>query len=64
VFPITEAGVELAPINDRSALAEALCRMLQHDAHRLSLRENSRLAYTQHFSWDVITKRYIEVLGL
>ena len=64
VFPITGAGVELAPLNNRAALAEALCRVLQDDALRLALRERSRHAYASYFSWDVIAQRYIEVLGL
>jgi glycosyltransferase involved in cell wall biosynthesis len=64
VFPITEAGIELAPLDDRSALAEALCRVLIDDTHRLALRQKSQCAYAQYFSWEVIAGGFIEALSL
>jgi glycosyltransferase involved in cell wall biosynthesis len=63
-FPITEAGLELAPLDDRNALADALCHVLQDDMHRLALRKKSLHAYAQYFSWDRIAERYAGALGL
>jgi len=60
-FPITEAGVELAPLNDRAALAEALCRALQSRPCWRELHERSRRAYADFFSWDRIAERYAAV---
>ena len=61
-FPVTEAGVVLVPQGDREALAEALGRVLADDAFRCQLRERSRRAQQEHFSWSAIARRYLGVL--
>ncbi len=61
-FPITDAGVALVPLGDREALAEALGRVLADGAYHCHLRERSRRAHEQHFSWSAIAARYLGVL--
>ncbi len=61
-FPITEAGVAPVPQGDREALAEALARVLTDRAYRCQLRERSRRAQREHFSWSAIARRYLGVL--
>jgi glycosyltransferase involved in cell wall biosynthesis len=58
--PVTEAGVLLAPVGDREALAAALERVLRDDTLRASLAERSRSAAKEHFAWPVIARRYAE----
>lgn len=62
-FPVTEAGVLLAPLYDRDALAEELERVLSDDALRAQLRQRSRAAQKAYFGWDAIARRYREVFG-
>ena len=61
-FPITEAGVVLVRQGDREALAEALSRVLADEAYHRELRERSRRAQREHFSWSSIAGRYLELL--
>jgi glycosyltransferase involved in cell wall biosynthesis len=61
-FPATEAGVLLAPSNDREALSHELTRVLSDDALRDQLRERSRSAQRNYFSWEVIAAQYREAL--
>jgi glycosyltransferase involved in cell wall biosynthesis len=58
VFPITEAGIEFAPLWDRNALADALCHVLQDRQRWQELRDKSRRAYTKYFSWDHIAEQF------
>lgn len=60
-FPISEAGLELAPLNNRGALTEALCRVLQDRDHWYELHERSQRAYSELFSWDRIAEQYAAV---
>ncbi|MFY9530074.1 MAG: glycosyltransferase [Candidatus Acidiferrales bacterium] len=62
-FPLTGAGVELVPAWDRDALADALTRVLSDDALRSELRERSRRAQANYFSWDRIAEQLATVLG-
>lgn len=62
--PIPEAGVLLAPEGDRSAIAEALTRVLTDDKLRLELQQRSKNAYDKYFSWDAIAQRFREELNL
>jgi hypothetical protein len=62
--PIEEAGVELVPYRNQEALGAALVRVLTNDALRTELRNRSRAAQKQYFSWDTIAGRYVEALGL
>jgi glycosyltransferase involved in cell wall biosynthesis len=60
--PITEAGVVLAAEGDAGSLAEGLARVLNDAAFRNHLRERSRAAQRNYFSWNTIAARYAEVL--
>jgi len=62
-FPVTEAGVELAPLNNRGALVDALCHVLQDRTHWRELHERSRRAYSNFFSWDHIADCYVAAFG-
>ncbi len=62
-YPITAAGVLLVPQRDREALARALHRVLTDPALRGELRERSRAAQREHFSWDAIAGRYLAALA-
>lgn len=61
-FPITEAGVLLAPQGNREALAEALIRVLTDDTLWHELHQRSLNAQRTYFSWDAIAQRFVEVL--
>lgn len=61
-FPFTEAGLELAPYRDRAALAQALSRVLADDRLRQELRERSRRAHAEYFSWEQISARFVAEL--
>ena len=60
--PITDAGVLLAPLGNREALAQALERVLTDDTLRASLADRSRRAAEHIFSWKVITARYADMI--
>ncbi len=60
--PVTEAGVLLAPLGDREALAAALSRVLADDTLRKELRQRSVAANEKYFSWTAIAQRFLEVL--
>ncbi len=62
-YPISEAGLALAPWRDRDALAAALGRVLGDDAYRQELQQRSRRAQAEHFDWDRIAERYLRVFG-
>ena len=61
--PITEAGVILAPEGDVVALANNLARVLSDDALRNDLRRQSLLAREKYFSWNVIARKFLQVLN-
>lgn len=61
-FPLSEAGVVLVPPGDSEALAESLTRVLADDTLRLELRDRSRRAQAEYFSWDRIALRFAETL--
>jgi glycosyltransferase involved in cell wall biosynthesis len=61
--PVTEAGVILAAEGDRIALANNLVRVLSDDALRSDLRKRSLQAREKYFSWDVIAKKFLQVLN-
>jgi glycosyltransferase involved in cell wall biosynthesis len=58
-FPISEAGLQLAPCGDRDALAAALSRVLSDPGLRECLRQKSRRAYSEYFSWDQIARKFL-----
>jgi len=62
-FPITEAGVILVSPSNPSELVEALAHVLTDPAYRASLREQSRWAYGEHFSWKAIAEKYAQLLS-
>ncbi len=62
-FPISEAGVEFAPRQDRDALVKALCRVLRDDERWNELHERSLRAQADYFSWDAIARQYLKVLA-
>jgi len=57
--PITDAGVVLVPPTSPDELGPALLRVLQDGGLRASLRERSRHAQSQYFSWDAIASKYV-----
>ncbi len=61
--PITEAGVILAPEGDVVALANNLARVLSEDEFRNDLCRRSVEAREKYFSWDVIAKKFLQVLN-
>jgi len=63
-FPITEAGVWLAPQGDLEALSEGLCKVLTDESLWQLLHQRSVEAYRRYFSWDAIAQRFIEALEL
>lgn len=60
--PITDAGVVLVPGESKSALGEALVRVLSDRAYHARLAERSRATYKTHFSWEAIAARYAALL--
>jgi|SRR5271154_2447312 len=61
--PITEAGVVLlAARASHKETGETLARILTDSAYRDWLRERSRRAQEQYFSWQVIAARYVQAL--
>jgi glycosyltransferase involved in cell wall biosynthesis len=60
--PITDAGVVLVPGGNKTALGEALVRVLSDGEYHARLAERSRAAYQKHFSWDAIAARYASLL--
>jgi glycosyltransferase involved in cell wall biosynthesis len=57
-FPLTEAGLELAPEGDREALAAALARVMTERDYREELRKRSVRAQTEYFSWSKIAQQF------
>jgi glycosyltransferase involved in cell wall biosynthesis len=62
-FPITEAGVELAPEGDHEAMAQALIRVLTNEPYKTELRRRSFCAQENYFSWNRIAESLESVLG-
>jgi glycosyltransferase involved in cell wall biosynthesis len=62
-FPVTEAGVVLVAPRDRVSLAEALIRVLANDNWRQQLRTRTCAAQKQYFSWEVISRLFLDLLG-
>ncbi|MGA2484030.1 MAG: glycosyltransferase [Candidatus Acidiferrales bacterium] len=60
--PITDAGVLLAPLGNREALAHALEQVLTDDGLRAVLASRSRQAAEQFFSWKAIAARYADLI--
>jgi len=57
-WPLTEAGLVLAPENNRKALSAALVNVLSDPALQQTLRERSRHAQKQYFSWTAIAQQF------
>jgi glycosyltransferase involved in cell wall biosynthesis len=62
-FPVTEGGVVFVALRDREALGEALTQVLANDDWRRQLRQRSRIAQEQHFSWEVISQSFLRLLN-
>jgi glycosyltransferase involved in cell wall biosynthesis len=62
-FPLTEAGLELAPEGHREALASALSRVLTDHELREELRRRSARAHVEYFSWNGIAQQLVAELG-
>ncbi len=60
--PITDAGVVLVSA-EKNELGEALLRIVSDTALRESLAVRSRRTYQEHFGWDAIGGRFVEVLS-
>jgi len=63
IYPLSEAGLRLAPVGNQTALAEALTAVLQNSGLRDELRGRSRRAYEVFFSWEVIAKKLHQALA-
>ena len=62
-WPVTEAGVALAPRGNWMELATALIRLAKDSTWRESSRLLSRKAFEQYFNWDGIAHRMELELG-
>jgi len=60
--PITDAGVVLVPGGNKTALGEALVRVLSDREYHARLAQRSRSAYQKHFSWEAIAGKYASLL--
>jgi glycosyltransferase involved in cell wall biosynthesis len=60
--PLTEAGVMLVPQGDQGALAEALIRVLRDGRLWQELHQRNQRAQAEHFSWNAIAGRLLNVL--
>ena len=58
VSPITEAGLELVPYGQPSALGEALTRVLSDNHLWQQLRDRSLRAHAKYFSWEKIAESF------
>lgn len=56
-WPITDAGVALAPLGDTEKLAALLVRVARDTDWAQALRERNLVAATQHFAWDRIASQ-------
>jgi hypothetical protein len=61
-WPLTEAGLLLVPEGDWEGLSTALAKVLSDTALRQALRERSRRAQVQYFSWSVIAASLVGAL--
>jgi glycosyltransferase involved in cell wall biosynthesis len=59
---IREAGVVLVPLGDIGALTAAVTRILSDDSFREELRQRSRAASRNYFSWDAISDQLLRAL--
>jgi hypothetical protein len=62
-WPVTEAGILAAPSGDRKALARALENVLSDAALRYALAERSCNAQLKYFSWNAISRLFLDSLG-
>jgi glycosyltransferase involved in cell wall biosynthesis len=60
--PLADAGVVVVPYGDSDKLAEATVRVLTNPQLWQDLHERSQRAYEKYFSWEVVAKRFLEVL--
>lgn len=60
--PITDAGVVLVADGNKTALGEALVRVLGDREYHARLAGRSRAAYKKHFAWDAIASQYASLL--
>ncbi len=60
--PITEAGVILLNFGDKPALAAALTDLLTDAALWEQLHQRNLRVWREHFAWDTIATRFLEVL--
>jgi glycosyltransferase involved in cell wall biosynthesis len=58
IFPLSEAGLYLAPYSNSEALGVALTQVLDDSQLREQLRARSRRAQEEYFSWDGIAKKF------
>jgi glycosyltransferase involved in cell wall biosynthesis len=55
--------VVLVPGENKTALGDALVRVLSDRDYHARLAERSRAAHKNHFSWEAIAARYASVLN-
>jgi len=63
IYPLSEAGLQVAPRGDQAALAEALTAVLQNYGLRKELCVRSQRAYEIFFSWEVIAQKLHQALA-
>jgi glycosyltransferase involved in cell wall biosynthesis len=59
-WPVTNAGVALVPLNETTALCAMLTQVLSDASLREELAGKARAAYSAHFCWPAIAKRFAE----
>jgi glycosyltransferase involved in cell wall biosynthesis len=62
--PLAEAGVELVPYRDTTAVGRALDRLLHDGEHWKDLHRRSVRMHEGCFSWDAIAQKFVASLGL
>jgi len=63
IYPLSEAGLQVAPQGDQAALADALRAVLEDSGLREELRAKSRRAFETFFSWEVIARKLHQALA-
>jgi glycosyltransferase involved in cell wall biosynthesis len=63
-YPISEAGILLAPSGNHAALSAALIRVLSDDEMWNGMHERSIEAHRKYFAWTEIARRYASALEI
>lgn len=61
---VAEAGVDLVPYRDISALSAAVKRLLEDDERWNEFRRRSLRVHNEYLAWDTIAGKFVQALGL